>query len=166
MKVQSNHERVLKEVGEIFTKNSDKRICVVGFSCIGKSTLVRDLSKGWGDVPPFNCHDHDEIIWSVLPKDEYDKLKSLPQPWCEETLDIWKDWHRRTPVAIKPGQPVFGCEVLDCDLVVYLTLNENEYLERLAKRGKRLESLVRHIPRIEKAVREATVPVIKVDLSL
>lgn len=56
----SNLETELKK---IFDENKDKRICVVGTTCTGKTTLINKLNIG--------C-DMDELIFPLLSKEERD----------------------------------------------------------------------------------------------
>jgi len=153
--MNANHEKALDKLRKIFAENSDKRICVVGFSCIGKSTLVRDLPE---------CLDFDDIVWQQMPKKVYDELKSIPEPWDETTMTIWKEYVKNTHVNIKLRQPVFSIRVEDCDLLVYLTLDEKEHRNRVAKRKKDFELLANHRAKIEKAVKESNLPTITVKL--
>ena len=155
MNNNTNNKKVLKRLRTIFAENTDKRICVVGVSCTGKSTLLRDLPE---------CLDGDNIVWDTLPEDVYKRLSCSPTPWDEETLNIWKEWYIKTDFDIKPGQPLFSVWVEDCDLVVYLTLSENEYLKRVAMRGRNLEDMLKQRQELDKVVRECNLPVIIVKL--
>ena len=154
-----NNERVLSELRSIFAQNSDKRISVVGASCIGKTTLLRNLH---------GCIDGDDIVWAQVPEEVKSKLKSAPEPWSEETVGIFKSYARSVVFEIKAGQPVFNCGVfnsgeLDCDLIVYLSLSDQKYIERVIKCGKDFETMLRHKAKVEREVRESKVPVITVN---
>jgi len=150
-----NNERIIHRLRTIFAENADKRICVVGVSCTGKSTLLRDLPE---------CVDGDSIVWDTLPEDVYEKLSRSPTPWDEETLNTWKEWYIKADFDIKPGQPVISVWVEDCDLVVYLTLSESEYLKRVTMRGRNVKEMLKQRAELDKVVRECGLPVIVVGL--
>ena len=155
-----NNERVISELRNVFAQNSDKRISVVGASCIGKTTLLRNLQ---------GCIDGDDIVWAQIPKEVFIKLKSASEPWAEDIVDIFKGYAKSVIFEIKTGQPVFNCGVfnqgeLDCDLIVYLNLKDDKYIERVTKRGKDPDTMLRHKAKVERAVRESGVPVITVSL--
>ena len=157
---KQSHERVLTELRSFFAANLDKRISVVGASCIGKTTLLLDMP---------NCIDGDDIVWEQMPRDARAKLKSAPEPWTSETVDIFKGYAKTTVFKIKAGTPVFCCGVfgigeMDCDLIVWLNISDANYLERVAMRKKNPETMLRHKAKVEKAVKDATIPVIVVRL--
>ena len=147
-------EKTLKQLRKIFAENADKRICVVGASCIGKTTLLKNLPE---------CLDGDDVLLSLLPEDVRTRIKAAPEPWDSMILNEWKEWHRKTRYNIKPGKPVFGIRVEDCDLIVHLVLDEKEYIKRFTKRGKKPEFL-KYLAKTEDAIRESGVPVIVVDV--
>jgi len=158
MDQQTSNEKVLSQLQTIFAKNKDLRICVVGASCIGKTTLVRDLPE---------CIDHDYIVWELMPKDIAEKLKTFPEPWSEAALDIWKDCISKTHFNIKPRQPIFSYDprcISGCDLIIHLVLDDSQYLERVAKRGKNSDTMLRHKQKVNESVKNASAPVIVIDL--
>jgi len=157
MPSQTNHERVLKELRKIFAENFNKRICVVGASCVGKSALVRDLPE---------CLDVDEIIWGSLTPDIQEQLRVYEHsPWDDEKAKIWNAHANFHKIKIKPGQPIFAADILDCDLLVYLEIDEETYASRSAKRRKSLEHVLQHKAEVEEAVKRSAIPIIVVDLS-
>jgi len=97
----------------IFKKHSNERICVIGTMCCGKTTLVRKLS-------PYNCVDADDELWPQIPKDEMDTLSQ--RPITKEIIDtVFTLMYER--VTAKPGCPLFGITILDCEVVVYLDIS-------------------------------------------
>ena len=155
-----NHARVVRELRGIFAKHKDKRISVIGASCIGKTTLMRDL---------VGCIDHDQFIWESLPRDVFEKQKSFPEPWGREALDIWIHWAAKIPVRIERGRPLFSAGVFkagadDCDLMVHLCLSDAEFLERVAKRGKTAQTMLKHKSDVDRFVAQSKAPVIAVDI--
>jgi len=107
----------------IFNENSDKRICVLGTTCTGKTTLIENLGIGL---------DMDKEIFPLLTKEETDYVCSTP--W---TLEIGEKMDElvRTKLSIRPGFPLFGTVLLDCDLIVYLHISDELLLERTKLRN-------------------------------
>ena len=58
--MEANIETLLK----IFNDNNDKRICVLGTTCTGKTTLINEMQIGL---------DMDEEIFPLLSKEESDR---------------------------------------------------------------------------------------------
>lgn len=67
--VEANSDNLIT----IFNENSDKRICVLGTTCTGKTTLINDLNIGL---------DMDKEIFPLLTKEENEYVCSTP--WTEE----------------------------------------------------------------------------------
>lgn len=107
----------------IFTEYKDKRICVLGTTCTGKTTLINELHLGL---------DMDEEIFPLLTQEETDYVCSTP--WTEE-IGKTMDELVRSKLSIKPGTPMFGTVLLDCDLIVYLHISDGLLLERAKLRN-------------------------------
>jgi hypothetical protein len=99
-------------LNKIFKENNDKRICVLGTTCTGKSTIIKELNIGL---------DMDEEIFPLLSKEETEYV--CRTPWTEE-IGKKMDELVRTKLKIKPGTPLFGTVLLDCDLVIYLHISD------------------------------------------
>jgi len=109
----------------IFEKHKNERVCVVGTMCCGKTTLIKQLSQ-------YNCIDADDEFWSQIPKKEIENLSQTPI--TKEIIDtIYKLMHEK--ITVKPGFPLFGVAILDCEAVVYLDISEKLLKERCKKRG-------------------------------
>lgn len=107
----------------IFDENKYKRICVLGTTCTGKSTLINKLNIG---------EDMDKLIFPLLTKEESDYV--CQTPWTEE-IGKKMDELVRTRLTIKPGTPLFGTVLLPCDLIVYLHISDELLLERTKLRN-------------------------------
>lgn len=107
----------------IFGENNNKRICVLGTTCTGKTTLRNDLNIGL---------DMDKEIFPLLSKEETEYVCSTP--WTEE-IGEKMDELVRTKLSIKQGIPMFGTVLLDCDLIVYLHISDDLLLERTKLRN-------------------------------
>lgn len=62
----------LEEIRQIFNNNKDKRICVLGTTCTGKSTLIKELNIGI---------DIDKEIYPKLTREEIEYFDNTP--WNE-----------------------------------------------------------------------------------
>ena len=109
----------------IFEKHQSERICVIGTMCCGKTTLIKQL-------PQYNCIDVDDEFWPQIPEKE---IKILSQtPITKKIFDsIYKLMCEK--VTVKPGFPLFGVAILDCEVVVYLDISEKLLEEHCIKRG-------------------------------
>ena len=123
----------IKKLEEIFSKHKNDRICVLGTICVGKTTLINKLE---------NCIDIDDELLSLLSdeeKDFFQKVHILEIPWTEEIGDEI-DRLTKERVKIKPGFPLFGTVILDCDVIVYLDIDEKILSEHCEKRKINLDT--------------------------
>ena len=109
---------MFSDLKKIFDDNKDKRICVIGTTCTGKSTIIRELQVG---------EDMDDAIFPLLTKEESDYV--CQTPWTEE-IGNKMDELVRTKLNIIPGVPMFGTVLIDCDLIVYLHISDDLLKER------------------------------------
>lgn len=134
---------------QIFTEHKDKRICVLATTCAGKTTLLKQLP---------DCLDMDKLVFPTLTKDEHDFV--CQDPWTDEVGSMMNRLVRER-VKIEKGHPVFGTVMIDCDIIVYLDIENKILAERATKRGAKLESVLNMKNAIEKEITKAKVPVIK-----
>ena len=113
----------IEQLIEIFEENRDKRICVLGTTCTGKTTLIKGTNIGL---------DMDEEIFPLLTEEETEYV--CRTPWTQE-IGNKMDELVRTKLSIKQGTPMFGTVLLDCDLIVYLHINDDLLLERTKLRN-------------------------------
>lgn len=107
----------------IFNENSNKRICVLGTTCTGKTTLINESNIGL---------DMDKEIFPLLTQEETDYVCSTP--WTEEIGNKMNELVR-SKLSIKPGTPMFGTVLVDCDLIIYLHISDDLLLERTKLRN-------------------------------
>lgn len=124
----------------IFEENKDKRICVLGTTCTGKTTLIKGSHIG---------EDMDELIFPLLTKEENDYV--CQTPWTEE-IGQKMDELVRTKLTIKPGTPLFGTVLLDCDLIIYLHIDDELLLERTILRNVDFENAKNMQSKIEQEI--------------
>ena len=141
-----------EELQHIFEENQEKRICVLGTTCTGKSTLINELNVG---------SDMDDLIFPLLTKEESDYVCS--DPWTEEIGEKMNELVR-TRLKIKPGTPLFGTVLLPCDLIVYLHIDDELLLERTTLRNANFENAKNMQKAIEQEIRNANIETIVLEV--
>lgn len=136
----------------IFNENSSKRICVLGTTCTGKSTILEELKIGL---------DMDEEIFPLLTKEEIEYVCKLP--W---TIEIGNKMDElvKTRLSIKPGIPLFETVLLDCDLIVYLHISDESLMERTNLRKVDFFNAKNMQTRIEEEINNSNIDVIKLEV--
>lgn len=145
----SNLETELKK---IFDENKDKRICVVGTTCTGKTALINKLNIG--------C-DMDELIFPLLSKEERDYV--CGDPWTREIGETM-DRLVRERVVITPGIPLFGTVLLDADLIVYLHISDDLLKVRCEKRKANFINAKGMQAKIEEEIKTLNIKVITLEV--
>lgn len=137
---------------KIFNDNKDKRICVLGTTCTGKSTLIRKLNIG---------EDMDDAIFPLLSEDE--KQYVCQDPW---TVEIGKKMDElvQSRLVIKPGIPLFGTVLLDSDLIVYLHISDNLLLNRTKLRNANFNDAKNMQRKIEDDIFKSGIKVITLEV--
>ena len=143
----------LEELINIFNDNKDKRICVIGTTCTGKTTLINNSNIGL---------DMDKEIFPLLTKEEKEYVCTTP--WTEE-IGNKMDELVRTKLSIKPGIPMFGTVLLDCDLIVYLHINDELLLERTNNRNVDFDNAKNMQIKIEEEINNSNIPVKVIEIS-
>jgi len=143
---------IIKQLQEIFKKNKDKRIIVIGTTCTGKTTFVKKIK---------DTHDMDELIFPLLSKEEEKYVCS--HPWTKE---IGKTMTRLVKERIKVNKeiPLFGTVLLDCDLIIYLKITDNLLKERCVKRKADFKNAKNMQKMILEEIKESSIPSIKIKL--
>ena len=138
---------------EIFEQNKDKRICVLGTSCTGKSYLIKELGYGL---------DMDCEIFPKLTKEESDYV--CMTPWTEE-IGAKMNELVRTKLKICPGVPMFGTVLLDSDLIVYLHISDELLKERTELRKANFEDAKNMQLKIEDEIDKSTIETVKLEVN-
>lgn len=113
MSIHTSSQETINTLEAIFEKHKEERVCVIGTTCCGKSTLLKKIP---------NCVDMDEALWPLLTKEESDFV--CQKPWTKEIGDFF-DKLIYEKVRITKGMPMFGTVILDCDAVVYLDIADD-----------------------------------------
>ena len=140
----------INDLKKVIDSNKDKRICVVGTSCTGKTTYLNYAKNGL---------DMDKIIFPLLSQEEKDYV--CQTPW---TPEIGKTMDRlvKERIKIQPGQPVFGTVIIDCDLIVYLDISDELLLKRARSRNVNYQDAKNMKESIEKDLNETHIQVIRI----
>ncbi len=142
----------IEELVQIFNENNDKRICVLGTTCTGKTTLINTTNIGI---------DMDKEIFPLLTKEETEYV--CRTPWTEE-IGKKMDELVRTKLSIKPGYPMFGTVLLDCDLIIYLHISDDLLLERTKLRNTDFSNAKNMQQSIEREIRNSNIPTITIEV--
>lgn len=106
------------DLQELLKEHQDKRVVVIGASCTGKTTLLQELPA---------AQDMDKLLFPLLTRAEAEYV--CQTPWTEEIGKTMKRLARER-ISVQPGKPVFGTIVLDCDLIIYLSISDELLRER------------------------------------
>lgn len=136
----------------IFHENQDKRICVLGTTCTGKTTLLNQLHIGL---------DMDKEIFPLLTKEETEYV--CRTPWTEEIGEKMNELVR-AKLSIRPGIPMFGTVLLDCDFIVYLHISDELLLERTKLRNVDFENAKNMQQKIEEEIKNSGIETITLEV--
>ena len=129
--MQETDGSIKKELEELFAQHATDRVCVLGTICCGKTTLLRQIT---------NCVDVDDELWSRLTEEETAFVSRTP--WTEEIGDEI-DRLVKERITIRPGFPHFGTVILDCEVIVYLDIDDSLLRKRCKKRGTSFTDAIR-----------------------
>lgn len=145
-----------KEVGRelivklrnLLDQNKDKRVVVIGTTCTGKSTFLKDINT---------AHDIDELVFPQLTKAERDYV--CQTPW---TPEIGQTMTRlvKEKIRAEPGKPIFGTVMLDSDIIIYLQISDELLAMRTRSRNVNFQDAKNMQERIEAEIKKSQIPVI------
>lgn len=142
--------KYINDLKKVIDNNKDKRICVVGTSCTGKTTYL-DYAK--------NGLDMDKIIFPLLSDKEKEYV--CQTPWTQEIGETM-DRLVKERIRIEPGQPVFGTVIIDCDLIIYLDISDELLLERTKSRNVNYQDAKNMKDSIEKDLEDTPIQVVRI----
>lgn len=137
----------------VFNENSDKRICVIGTTCTGKSTLIKKLGRGL---------DMDAEIFPLLTQEEAEYVCS--NPWTEE-IGKTMDNLVKERLTVTKENPLFGTVLLDCDLIVYLHINDDLLSERTELRNASFTDAKNMQSKIEEEIKNSGIETIMLEVT-
>jgi broad-specificity NMP kinase len=123
MAIKTTILETINALNAIFEKHKNDRICILGTTCCGKSTLQEQIP---GTV------DMDETLWPQLTKEE--EAYICQKPWTKEIGDFTRKIVNER-VTVKAGQPLFTLILLDCEVIVYLDISDELLKDHCRKRG-------------------------------
>lgn len=120
----------VERMKRIFAENGRKRICVVGASCVGKSTLFRHFPE---------AVDMDDLLFGnkgkgIAPLLTPKEIEYACGSWTPE-VGQFMTRKARELITVEAGHPVFGTIVFPSDLVVEITVPDSILRERIKRRG-------------------------------
>lgn len=119
-----------EKIAEIFSNNAVKRICVVGASCVGKSTLLEHLPEAV-DMDDLLFGSEEKGIEPLLTQEEIDYVCG---PWTPEVGQFMIQKAHEL-IKIEASHPVFGTVVFPSDLVIEITAPDSLLRERIRRRN-------------------------------
>lgn len=143
----------VEELKEVFNKNKDKRILVIGTTCIGKTTLIKNLGIGL---------DMDKVIFPLLTKEESDYV--CQTPWTKE-IGKKMTYLVKTKLKIQPGEPLFGTVLIDCDLIIYLHIDDELLKKRTNMRKVDFTNAKNMQTEIEEEIEKSNIKVIALEIT-
>lgn len=147
------YNEYIEKLKEIFNNNKDKRILVIGTTCTGKSTLIKNLGMGL---------DMDKVIFPLLTKEESDYV--CQTPWTKE-IGEKMTYFVRTKLTIQPGEPLFGTVLIDCDLIIYLHITDELLKKRTNLRNVDFINAKNMQTEIEDEIKKSNIKVITLELT-
>lgn len=140
----------LEKLKNLLKENKDKRIVVIGTTCTGKTTLLKNIK---------NACDMDDLVFPLFTKEEKEYV--CQSPW---TPEIGKTMERliKERVKVEKGKPLFGTVLLDCDLIVYLKISDKLLKERTLSRNSIFEDAKNMQKSIEKQIKKSNISVVKI----
>ena len=143
---------MIEKLLNIIEENKNKRICILGTTCTGKSTLINNYNVG---------QDMDDLIFPLLTKEEEEYVCSIP--WTEE---IGKTMDRlvKERLKIEPGYPLLGTVLIDCDLIIYLHISDELLEGRTSLRGADYRGAKDMQKKIEEEINNSNIPSITIEV--
>ena len=102
----------------------------------------------------------DKEIFPLLTQEETDYV--CQTPWTEE-IGNKMDELVRTKLKIQPGTPLFGTVLLDCDLIIYLHINDELLQERTRLRNTDFNNAKNMQKKIEEEIKKSNIPTIIIE---
>lgn len=144
------HMTTLEELKNILEKNRDKKITVVGTTCTGKSTFLKEIPEGIEIsklAPPLTDAEKEFYYHAPLTKENNEKMIAM----------VAKRAFARA------GEPVFGTAIANgTELVVHLTIDDALLKKRTEMRGVDFAYAKTMQEFMEEEIQESGLPVIEI----
>ena len=145
----SYFQHQVRTLQRLLDATCDRRVCAVGTTCTGKSTLVKSLRE---------VYDMDDLLFPLLTPAEQRYV--CQDPW---TPEIGREMVRltRERLHIESGKPVFGTVVLESELLIHLRISEYLLRQRTRARNKNYEDVRNMQEQIEQEVKSSGIHTIE-----
>lgn len=143
----------MDDVIRIIYENNDKRICVVGTTCTGKSSLIKQSGIGI---------DMDELLYPMLTEEETAYIDQVP--WTPK-IGSYVDELAKGRIKIECGSPVFGTVVLPSDLIIYLDIDDETLKQRCQTRKVNFEDAKNMNELIKEDLSKTKTPIISIKVT-
>ena len=148
----------VEKMRDIFSTNTEKRICVVGASCVGKSTLLGYLPEAV-DMDDLLFGSKQKGIEPLLTQQEIDYVCG---PWTPEVGEFMtKKAHEL--IKIEAGHPVFGTIVFPSDIVVEISVPDSILRERIRRRNTNEQDVFNMKAQIEAEIEKSGIEKIVIE---
>lgn len=142
----------LKQLKQILDNNKDKRISVLGTTCVGKTTLLKDIPEGI------------EISQLAPPLSEEDRNFYYKAPITRKNEEKRFDLRARR-VLVKSGQPVFGIGIASgTELIIHLNISDDLLKERTNLRNVNFTEAKMIQKFMEESIKKSGLPVINIQM--
>ena len=148
----------VEKMKKLFADNVEKRICVVGASCVGKSTLLSYLPEAV-DMDDLLFGNKQKGIVPLLTQQEIDYVCG---PWTPEVGQFMTRKSHEL-IKIEAGHPVFGTIVFPSDLVIEISVPDNILRERIRRRNSNEQDVFNMKAQIESEIEKSGIEKIVVE---
>lgn len=138
VKIKVGSDKAADVLNSILQRFEDKRICVVGTSCCGKTSFASYIG---------NCVNMAEAICYLLSEEEMEQV--MQSPWTPETGEAM-DRLVKSKIKTQAGFPIFGTVVMESDFVVYLNISNGMLMARCEEQGVSFEDAIKLKEKIER----------------
>lgn len=140
---------ILEKLKSILKDNENKRVSVIGTTCTGKTTFLKNIPEGIEIsklAPPLTKEEHDFYYNAPLTKENNKKMIEM----------------RAKRAFVKAGQPAFGTAIAsNTELVIYLTISDELLKKRTESRNVDFSQAKLMQIFIEEEIKESGLPVIE-----
>lgn len=146
--VIKHDDSLLEELKSILSKNADKRITVIGTTCTGKSTLLKEIPNGveMKEISP------------ALTDEERTFVNQ--SPWTTEIGEKMVKI-RGEKAKLEIGKPVFGTVIAkNTDLIIYLKIEDEILRKRVNFRNGNFDDAKAMQEWIEKKITDSKLPTV------
>jgi len=144
--------KTLDSLKTILDKNKDKCITIIGTTCTGKTTLMKDIAEA--------------VSISELTSPLTGKEKEFVNktPWTKEIGEKVFELKGKKAIVV-PGHPAFGTVFAsNSELLVYLQISDNLLKERVKQRNVNFSDAKAMQLWIEEKIKKSSLPVIVINI--